>query len=86
MSEFELIEVHYNKEHDTLNVGDTISTTTSSFEYNNVTGWFDSTDTSVMVKAVKTGKDYTDYDSNRCRTGGCYGYDYYEVIEIIEDD
>lgn len=80
----ELIDVCYNSEMDELCVGDIVSTTTSSFDYNSVTDCFDnSIDTIVTVEAVKTGEDYTNYNHSKCRTGGEYGFDYYKVIRII---
>ena len=84
MSEVLLIDVCYNNEIDTLNVGDTVSTTTSCFDYNGVTDCFDNNiNTMVTVKAIKTGEDYTNYNPRFSRTGGEYGYDYYKVIEIL---
>lgn len=84
MNNTQLIVIDYDDNHNKVQVGDVVSTTTSSFDYNGVTDSFDNAvNNSVTVKAVKIGDDYTDYDVDKCRTGGQYGFDYYRVLAII---
>jgi hypothetical protein len=28
--------------------------------------------------------DYSEYDPDKCNNGGCYGYDYYTIVEVLE--
>lgn len=78
------LEINYNKENETVKVGDVISTTTSSIDYNNVTGVFEKTNDLLKVVVKHIDSDYSEYDERKCRTGGQYGYDFYEVIKIQE--
>lgn len=66
-----------------IETGDVVSTTTSEFDYNGYTGNFETTETYTTVICEKVGEDYTNYDPSKCRNGGAYGFDYYEVIEIL---
>ena len=77
--------IYFNNEIEGVNVGDEISTTTSTFDYDNVAGTFSSdlnayADVDVEYKY----SDYSEYDPRTCRNGGNYGYDYYIVTEIRE--
>ena len=77
--------IYFNNEIEGVNVGDEISTTTSTFDYDNVAGTFSSdlnayADVDVEYKY----SDYSEYDPRTCRDGGNYGYDYYIVTEIRE--
>ena len=81
----EMMRIYYNDEFETVNVGDEVSTTTSTFDYDNVAGTFASdlnAYADVDVEHVRS--DYSEYDSRTCRDGGDYGYDYYVVTEIHE--
>ena len=81
----EMMRIYYNDEFETVNVGDEVSTTTSTFDYDNVAGTFASdlnAYADVDVEHVRS--DYSEYDSRTCRDGGDYGYDYYVVTKIHE--
>ena len=77
--------IYFNNEIEGVNVGDEVSTTTSTFDYDNVAGTFSSdlnayADVDVEYKY----SDYSEYDPCTCRDGGDYGYDYYVVTKIHE--
>ena len=79
------MRIYFNNEIETVNVGDEVSTTTSTFDYDNVAGTFASDLNSYADVDVEfTHSDYSEYDSRTCRDGGNYGYDYYIVTEIHE--
>ena len=81
----EMMRIYYNDEFETVNVGDEVSTTTSTFDYDNVAGTFSSdlnAYADVDVEHVRS--DYSEYDPRTCRDGGDYGYDYYVVTKIHE--
>ena len=81
----EMMRIYYNDEFETVNVGDEVSTTTSTFDYDNVAGTFASDlNAYADVDVEFTHSDYSEYDSRTCRDGGDYGYDYYVVTEIHE--
>ena len=66
---------------------DVVSTTTSTFPYDNYYGTFVNEEeltayADVEVEHVRS--DYSEYDSRTCRDGGNYGYDYYVVTKIHE--
>ena len=70
-----------------LKEGDVVSTTTSTFPYDNYYGSFVNEEeltayADVEVEHVRS--DYSEYDSRTCRDGGDYGYDYYVVTKIHE--
>ena len=70
-----------------LKIGDVVSTTTSTFPYDNYYGSFVNEEeltayADVEVEHVRS--DYSEYDSRTCRDGGDYGYDYYVVTKIHE--
>ena len=77
--------IYYNNEFESVNVGDEVITTTSTFSYDNVAGTFSSDLNAYAEVEVKyTHSDYSEYDPRTCRDGGNYGYDYYIVTEIRE--
>ena len=81
----EMMRIYYNDEFETVNVGDEVSTTTSTFDYDNVAGTFSSDlNAYADVDVEYHHSDYSEYDSRTCRDGGDYGYDYYIVTEIRE--
>ena len=70
-----------------LQVGDVVSTTTSTFPYDNYYGRFVNSDELTQYAEVEVEyhhSDYSEYDPRTCRDGGDYGYDYYIVTEIRE--
>lgn len=68
-----------------IEIGDIVATTTSEFNYNGITQTFDNEATDyTTVKAVKVGYDYDNYVAEKSCNGGCYGFDYFEVTEIVE--
>ena len=66
-------------------VGNILTTTTSNIEgFSNVSGQFcKETYEETIVLGVHIGRDYSDYDINKCRNGGKYGYDFWYTEEII---
>ena len=77
--------IYFNDELEDVNVGDEVSTTTSTFSYDNVAGTFaNDLNAYADVEADYLSSDYSEYDSRTCRNGGNYGYDYYIVTEIYE--
>ena len=79
------MRIYFNDEIEDVNVGDEVSTTTSTFDYDNVAGTFSSDlNAYADVDVEFTHSDYSEYDSRTCRDGGNYGYDYYVVTKIHE--
>ena len=77
--------IYFNDEFESVNVGDEVITTTSTFSYDNVAGTFaDDLTAYADVDVEHTHSDYSEYDSRTCRNGGNYGYDYYVVTKIHE--
>ena len=81
------MRIYYNNEFESVDVGDEVITTTSTFDYDNVAGMF-SNDLNAYadVDVEHTRSDYSEYDPRTCRDGGDYGYDYYVVTKIHEVD
>lgn len=70
---------------DEIRVGDEITTTTSSFSFDCLTGTFDKeAKVAVEVTAEHISEDYTKYKPELCRDGGAYGYDHWRVLAIEE--
>ena len=85
MTKLTKINIYANPSEDLFNVGDEISTTTSEFLYNSLTHRFDSQATYMgTVLAKYEYGDYSEYDPDKCNNGGCYGYDYYTIVEVLE--
>lgn len=81
----EMMRIYYNDEFETVNVGDEVSTTTSTFDYDNVAGTFaNDLNAYADVDVEYLSSDYSEYDQRTCRDGGDYGYDYYVVTKIHE--
>ena len=81
----EMMRIYFNSEIENVNVGDEVSTTTSTFDYDNVAGTFASDlNAYADVDVVYLSSDYSEYDPRTCRDGGDYGYDYYVVTKIHE--
>ncbi|WP_299523198.1 hypothetical protein [uncultured Methanobrevibacter sp.] len=78
-----VVEVNYNEVNKKPAVGDIVSTTTSAFDYNGVTHGFEETNTTITVVGVLVDSDYSEYDENKSRNGGCYGYDFYKIVEVL---
>ena len=79
------MRIFYNNEFEDVNVGSEVTTTTSTFPYDNVAGIFSSdlnAYADVDVEHVRS--DYSEYDHRTCRNGGNYGYDYYTITKIHE--
>ena len=79
------MRIYFNNEFESVDVGDEVITTTSTFDYDNVAGMF-SNDLNAYadVDVEHTRSDYSEYDPRTCRNGGDYGYDYYIVTKIHE--
>ena len=85
MSDKMSMRIYFNEEIEDVNVGDEVSTTTSTFDYDNVAGTFaNDLNAYADVDVEFTHSDYSEYDSRTCRDGGDYGYDYYVVTKIHE--
>ena len=77
--------IYFNNEIEGVSVGDEVSTTTSTFDYDNVAGTFANDLNAYADVDVKyCNSDYSEYDLRTCRDGGNYGYDYYVVTKIHE--
>lgn len=79
------MRIYFNNEFESVDVGDEVITTTSTFDYDNVAGMF-SNDLNAYadVDVEHTRSDYSEYDPRTCRDGGDYGYEYYTVTKIHE--
>ena len=78
--------INFNNEVE-LKEGDVVSTTTSTFPYDNCYGCFVNSDELTQYAEVEveySHSDYSEYDPRTCRDGGNYGYDYYVVTKINE--
>ena len=77
--------IYFNNEIEGVSVGDEVITTTSTFEFDNISGTF-ATDLNAYadVDVEFSHSDYSEYDPRTCRDGGNYGYDYYVVTKIHE--
>ena len=72
----------YHRPEETIENGDVVSTTTSEFAYNGVSGVFDNEATEcTTVVAEHIGYNYDEFNLDKCRNGGCYGFDYFKVID-----
>ena len=79
------MRIYFNNEIEDVSVGDEVSTTTSTFDYDNVAGTFaNDLNAYADVDVEFSHSDYSEYDSRTCRDGGDYGYDYYIVTKIHE--
>ena len=79
------MRIYFNNEIEDVSVDDEVSTTTSTFDYDNVAGTFSSDlNAYADVDVEYHHSDYSEYDPRTCRDGGNYGYDYYIVTEIHE--
>ena len=79
------MRIYFNEEIEDVNVGDEVSTTTSTFAFDNVAGTFSSDlNAYADVDVEYHHSDYSEYDPRTCRDGGNYGYDYYVVAKIHE--
>ena len=79
------MRIFFNDDIEGVSVGDEVSTTTSTFDYDNVAGTFASDlNAYADVDVEFTHSDYSEYDERTCRDGGNYGYNYYVVTKIHE--
>ena len=77
--------IYFNNKFESVNVGDEVITTTSTFSYDNVAGTFaNDLNAYADVDVEHVRSDYSEYDPRTCRDGGNYGYDYYVVTKIHE--
>lgn len=67
--------------------GDILGTTTSDFEYDAYSCNFErKLQGGVLVSAQWVDDDYSEFVAGKCSNGGCYGFDFYEVLEVIRVD
>ena len=79
------MRIYFNNEFESVDVGDEVITTTSTFDYDNVAGMFSSDlNAYADVDVEFSHSDYSEYDPRTCRDGGDYGYEYYIVTKIHE--
>ena len=79
------MRIYFNNEIEDVSVDDEVSTTTSTFNYDNVAGTFaNDLNAYADVDVEFSHSDYSEYDPRTCRDGGNYGYDYYVVTKINE--
>lgn len=63
-----------------------VSTCTSEFPYDAVTESFENNISAwVTVEVEHIDKDYSEYVAGKASNGGCYGYDYWRVLSIVEE-
>lgn len=85
MNEIKRIQIWGKPEEDVFEVGDVVETTTSEFEFNNVSGQFERNLTWLgEVKGRKVASDYSNFDVGNSCNGGCYGFDSFKIIEIVD--
>lgn len=64
--------------------GNIVIDTTSVFSFDNLAGCFSQdTNKTAVVEVVHIGKDYSDYDADKCHDGGKYGYDFYKIVKVL---
>lgn len=64
-----------------------VSTCTSEFPYDSVTENFENNlSSTITVEVEHIGEDYSEYVPGKACNGGCYGYDYWKVINVVEDE
>ena len=81
----ELLRIYFNDKIEDVSVGDEVTTTTSTFAFDNVYGTFaNDLNAYADVEVKHTHSDYSEYDPRTCRDGGNYGYDYYIVTKVHE--
>ena len=78
------VYVKYNTKNGKIESGNTIYGTTSTIDYDSITGDFEPCDTGITVKVKEISRDFSEYNSNKCRTGGQYGYYKWKVVEVLE--
>ena len=79
------LKIYFNNEIESVNVGDEVTTTTSTFSYDNVSSTFaNDLNAYANVEVEYTYSDDTEYNPRTCRNGGGYGYDYYIVTKVYE--
>ena len=79
------LRIYFNNEIENVNVGDEVSTTTSTFSYDNISGTFaNDLNSYADVEVEHTHSDYSEYNHRTCRNGGDYGYDYYLVTKVYK--
>lgn len=67
--------------------GAAISTCTSELGYDSCTGMFESNLSSwVTVEVEHIDENYSEYVPGKACNGGCYGYDYWRVLKIVEGE
>lgn len=77
--------VVFCKEDENVRVGDEVVLTTSEFNFNSLTGCFDvEAIKGTVVLAEHIGEDYSKFVAEKSSNGGCYGFDYFKVVEIVE--
>lgn len=66
---------------------DILGTTTSDFEYDAYSCSFErKLQGGVLVLAKWVDSDYSEFVPGKCSNGGCYGFDFYEVVKVISRD
>ena len=69
---------------DEIRPGDEVTTTTSEFGFDCLTGTFDEeADIPVEIIGEHISEDYSEYVHGKHNNGGCYGYDYWRVVEVL---
>lgn len=83
--ESNLRRVHaFCREDEEILVGDEVATTTSEFPYNSLTHSFDNEAVKCyVVLGERIGEDYSEFVAEKSTNGGCYGFDYFKVVEVL---
>ena len=78
------IVAQYHVKDGEINIGDIIYGTTSELEFNSKTGEFEKCNRCIECKVREISRDFSNFYGSRCRTGGCYGFYEFEVLEVLE--
>lgn len=77
----------FSEEEIELKEGMIIHTTTSDFDYDNIAGCFQN-NTSYCGYAVceLVDYDYSEWEPDKCSTGGAYGYSTWKILKVLEQE
>lgn len=82
--DYETIEVYCTVDDlDYIEPMEFVTVTTSELPYNMVSERFDNdVEHLATIKGLYHDSDYSEYDEDKCRNGGCYGFDSYRIQSI----
>lgn len=82
------MDIYYNSSNNNGSnkptVGGIVVDCTSEFAFDNLAGCHSQNNDMVsFVKVKHIAEDYSNYDADKCNNGGDYGYDFYEIMEVL---